>query len=480
MKIRLKILIIVWLLFFGTHVRAQLPYLSFNRIGNKEGFNQNTISSILQDHQGFLWFGTPNGLIRYDGIHFKTYKHIIGDSTSIKQNQITTLFEDPSGYLLVGTHQGLNRYDPETEKFSYIPLSDNDQSIFERNYITCIYLDHKNILWIGTMDGIIQFDYRALQNANEFTNAGPPVPLVKKATGQDFRGTMINYITVDYHQNILLATSQGLYYWNYEDEQDFLPLQSTPDQEGNLLSNNVLSLLFLDEERILAGTDMGLELLSVTPVNQPDAKYFVNTSDILGEFSGPVTYLLRCSNRQIWIASRFEGIGLLDPVSMELNHYRNIPGDNQSLSVNHVNCLIKDHSGIVWIGTAQGGLNTIDTYGKRFITIQASEEDKGSYTKNRINGIIQDDEGRIWIGTYRNGMLASQRGIKDIYSRDVEFQRIHPEKITGNNVNYMALFRDSRNWLWIGTSQGLQIYDLTGNKMLDIYLPAGYGPTLPE
>lgn len=99
----------------------------FERFSNKEGFNQNTINTITQDSYGFLWFGTPNGLIKYDGYDFTSYSNESNDEGSISNNYIKKLFTDSNGILWVGTIEGLEVYIPWLEKFYKVPLSNKFQ-----------------------------------------------------------------------------------------------------------------------------------------------------------------------------------------------------------------------------------------------------------------------------------------------------------------------------------------------------------------
>ncbi|MEM6339501.1 MAG: two-component regulator propeller domain-containing protein, partial [Pseudomonadota bacterium] len=130
---------------------------NFVRFSNKEGFNQNTINTIAQDRYGYLWFGTPNGLIKYDGYEFNTYTSQNKSDRNITSNYINHLFNDSNGVLWIGTHTGVNIYIPWLEKFYTVPLpvkldishirSDNDNNIWfsgENKLYQCRLIDIEN------------------------------------------------------------------------------------------------------------------------------------------------------------------------------------------------------------------------------------------------------------------------------------------------------------------------------------------------
>ena len=127
--------------------------LRFKRLSIDDGLSQSTVETTLQDRTGFMWFGTEDGLNRYDGYMFKIYKHDPDDSTSISNNNIWCLHEDHEGYIWIGTYSdGLNRYDPVTETFRRFAHHPTDSSGLNSDNIRCIAEDSSGYLWIGTKD----------------------------------------------------------------------------------------------------------------------------------------------------------------------------------------------------------------------------------------------------------------------------------------------------------------------------------------
>ncbi|NLA21745.1 MAG: hypothetical protein GX870_01760, partial [Candidatus Marinimicrobia bacterium] len=140
---------------------AGLPTLRFEHLSTQDGLSHNSIIEIIQDRQGFMWFGTLNGLDRYDGYNFTAYRPILGDTTSLCHNVINALYEDSRGILWIGTLDGLNRYDRARDCFIRICHNPNNPNSLVDNRIRCIAEDNYGQIWIGTEGGLSCYDPRA-------------------------------------------------------------------------------------------------------------------------------------------------------------------------------------------------------------------------------------------------------------------------------------------------------------------------------
>ncbi|HEY9527456.1 MAG TPA: two-component regulator propeller domain-containing protein, partial [Anaerolineales bacterium] len=132
--------------------------LRFDHISIEQGLSQSSVKVILQDRRGFLWFGTEDGLNRYDGYNVKIYKPDPDAINSLSDRWITSIVEDQDGYLWIGTRLGLNRYDPYTEEFIHFIHDDANPVSLIDNHINVLYMDKKDNLWIGTTSGLDLFD----------------------------------------------------------------------------------------------------------------------------------------------------------------------------------------------------------------------------------------------------------------------------------------------------------------------------------
>jgi ligand-binding sensor domain-containing protein len=142
--------------------------LKFEHLSLDQGLSQVTVNTIIQDHRGFIWFATRDGLNRFDGYHFRIYRHNPFDSTSISNNRVNVLYEDHEGYLWVGTDEGLNRYDRDGDTFLSFKRDMRSPNSISDNRITALVEDQMGNLWIGTAKGVDQLN----KNRNLFRYPG--------------------------------------------------------------------------------------------------------------------------------------------------------------------------------------------------------------------------------------------------------------------------------------------------------------------
>ena len=147
-----RLIIILFILLTGLH--AQKSIIQFDRISIKDGLSQNTVTCIYQDSKGFMWFGTYDGLNRYDGKSFKVFKYDPDNNCSISHNSITAICEDQYGILWIGTSGGgLNSFDPKKEIFRRYKHELDNGNCLSNNVVRTIFKDKSGNLWIGTWGG---------------------------------------------------------------------------------------------------------------------------------------------------------------------------------------------------------------------------------------------------------------------------------------------------------------------------------------
>ncbi|HZF65004.1 MAG TPA: two-component regulator propeller domain-containing protein, partial [Chitinophagaceae bacterium] len=138
---------------------AQKTNLKFTHISTKEGLSHANVISILQDKRGFMWFGTRDGLNRYDGYKIKIYKSNPHDSTSLSNNLVQCMFEDSKGNFWIGTQGGgLNRLNRATDRFETFKHSDINAKSIADNSVYSIIEDHEGKIWIATGAGLNLFN----------------------------------------------------------------------------------------------------------------------------------------------------------------------------------------------------------------------------------------------------------------------------------------------------------------------------------
>ncbi len=149
---------------------AQPPKLKFKHITSEQGLSNSTIETIYQDKKGFIWFGTRDGLNRYDGYQMTVYRYDQKDTTSLSDNYIRYIYEDPNETLWVGTINGLNRFDRSKNKFTRYKHNPNSEGSLSNNTVTCIYTDKKGNMWVSTFGGGINLFKPAENTFTHFKN----------------------------------------------------------------------------------------------------------------------------------------------------------------------------------------------------------------------------------------------------------------------------------------------------------------------
>ncbi|HQU72620.1 MAG TPA: two-component regulator propeller domain-containing protein, partial [Calditrichia bacterium] len=166
------------LIFLALPLVAQTQPLRFTHLTTDQGLSQSNITSILQDNRGYLWFGTFNGLNRFDGYQFEVFNYADDASGSISHNFISALTLDPDGNLWVGTSEGLNRFDEEKNRFTVYENKPGDPRSIIDDQIEAIWSDANGRLWIGTRNGGLDlFDPQTESFAHHFHDPGDSASL---------------------------------------------------------------------------------------------------------------------------------------------------------------------------------------------------------------------------------------------------------------------------------------------------------------
>ncbi len=294
----LKALFII--LFFPFIIFSQSPDIKFERIPVEQGLSHAKVFCILQDSNGFMWFGTEDGLNKYDGYKFTVYRHDPADSSTLSSNTIRDIYEDQSGTLWIATQSGgINRFNPETERFTrYTHNRKNPTSIRSNgtDRITSYMYGDREIFWIGTAVGLSKFDPESKQFTHfPFTDKGYPY-------------SYIDAMVMDSAGNVWIgSTGEGLYRFDPRTEL-YTNFRHNPDIPHSLSDNKIASL-FWDKSGIL------------------------------------------------WVGTEDGGLNKFDPENNKFIHYQNDPGNRQTISSDWVLSILEERSGILWLGTAYGGLN---------------------------------------------------------------------------------------------------------------------------
>lgn len=396
--------IILFLLYITatTQVAAVNRTVYFEHLKVEDGLTQNTVTAILQDRKGFMWFGTKDGLNRYDGYQFRTFRNDPADSTSLGNNCIHSLYEDKRGDLWVGTDTGLYIYDPKMEIFRRFDLHTERGADIHRK-VRCIVPDRRGNVWLGVYgSGLFHYD----------TNTGR---LSKVSDGdgstQGLKSDDIWDICVD-ADNIVWVGTVGGGLNRYDPSSGTIRSFSIPHAGKR---NDVMVVREEGPNTLLLGTtDDGIwrfdkVTLECTPyINNEEGSMYLRE-------------IMKSDNDHLWLGTE-SGLYLYDIPTGKLQNTRLDYSNGYSLSSNAVYSLYKDREGGIWVGTYFGGINYLSPdhdYFKKYIP----SNDPKSLSGNAVREFQEDEKGNFWIGTEDNGL-----NYFDLHAEGGEFLPPTPRK----------------------------------------------------
>lgn len=395
------------------------------------------VRCIVQDHRGFLWFGTQGGLNRYDGNSFVTFHHLRTQPDSLSNDTVNVLFEDSLGELWIGTVSGLNRLAADRRSFiRYGEIIESVQAILE---------DSQGYLWIGTAgSGLFRYD-RASGVFRQYLND----PAVEASLSDNH----VNVMVEDQQGFLWIGTEYGgLNVYDRVNER-FTVYHHAANDPFSLPEDRVTALLIDPAGVLWVGTGSLQEEKrgGVVTYNAQQKRFFPQN---LRLSNLQVTSLVMDDKQTVWVGSQ-SGLFTYDPTTGNIVHYQHDPLDPSSLSENKVTALYEDDSGIIWIATNGGGLNKYAPAKNRFHRYQADPLADQSLQKAPIGALLKDHAGRLWIGYHNSGLDRYDRSSGEIYH--YAYDENDPNSLAHNHVT--ALLEDQSHNLWIGTTRGLDSFD---------------------
>lgn len=493
MSVSIKWGLLVWMCCAALSMLGQQS-ASFKNLSKKDGLSQSSVFAIAQDSAGFMWFGTRDGLNKFDGYQFKVYKNNSAFN-SLGANDIRTLYFAPkSQKLWIGTMSGLSKYHADSDDFTNYSNSTKDTTSLSNDFIRQIYEDSKGRLWIGTSNGLNLHDEKSNnfiryffsddstdESGNEEVQA-----ILEDAQGQVWFGTQnglfllsgenkddytfkridnkgkwqlsdtgIKSMLEDDKGNFWIGTFKGgINYWDRKNET-ITVYQSKKNNPNALSNNNIRSLCLDNKGNLWVGTFDGLNYLK-----KGDKTFTIYKRSDLGT-SGLSDNSIRSAfidNRgSLWVGTYFGGINHLDEKYNNFTNFKNTP-NKTSLSWNVVSSFAENEKGDLWIGTEGGGLNFYDIKKKQFKSFKLEEGQKNTLSGNNVKQILLDGN-LLWVGTFQAGLNLFD--LKTEKFQHFKNDPLNPNSLSNNDV-YGLLKK--RNKLWVLTyGGGLDILDLKKN-----------------
>ena len=458
---------------------AQSSYIRFKRLTINDGLSLSSVYCIYQDQKGFMWFGTEDGLNRYDGKNFTVYRADPYGNKGVSHKWTEIIIEDRQGHLWLGSRGGLSRFNPENELFTHY-FNNGKNSGLTNDTITTLVEDENGNIWIGTLNGLNRF-VRSTAGIEQIQLNGRP---------GDEAVSRINAVLPVENGGVWIGSNKGLFHF---DQRTGKCREVYFDAETNA-PKEVISLM-PEGETLYVGTKTAVYkylLSNGTSVNcyfetmngQPGAagkteklisdkkgNLWASTSSglfrlnkISGRFSrviasfnssnslSIITHKPVWNDKQgfIWYGTFGSGVYKIDPVSGQIRHYVNNTADIQSLSENSINCIFEDRAGVLWFGTFGAGINIYDPLAHKFELLKHDPSNPNSLSSNFVWSVFEANDGKVWIGTNNRGINCYDpaTGTFIFY----EHFAGTPGSLSSSSVR--RVFQDSRGNLWFGTDGG--------------------------
>jgi signal transduction histidine kinase/ligand-binding sensor domain-containing protein/DNA-binding response OmpR family regulator len=439
-----KLLITLIFIILNTNLTfSQIQEIVFRHINSQShGLSQNHGLCIVRDYKGFMWFGTQDGLNKFDGYTITVYKNNPKDSTSLSNNFINEVYEDRKKNLWIGTRYGLNRFDRFNNKFIKYFTVPGDENSISSNNIEVILEDRNGNIWFGTDKGLNQFN-PITEKFKRFTH--------NETDPASIRNNTIRAIYEDRSGKIWVGTKNGLNLFIPE-ENSFSNYNNSNDPDG--LSRSIVTGILEDQKgNFWLSTEFGLCLFDRDKkIVKKRYRHDPNDPKSLG--SDIIYEMKEDLQGNLWIGVMNNGLNLFNPQEENFRRFVHDMFNVNSISNNTPCALYVDQNGTFWVGVHRGGINYFNIQKEKFITYQQNESDN-SLSNNNITSFCQDDN-NIWIGTDGGGLNFLNKET-NTFTR-FKYDKNNPKSLRANVV--LSIYKDSDNNIWIGTlTYGLIRYD---------------------
>ncbi len=433
-------------------IHAQNKSVRFEHLVFEKGIPHNYIYAIIQDHDGFMWFGTLYGLIKYDGIQYREYTNDPEDPHSISSDETISIFEDSKNNIWVGTiGGGLNRFNRDTEIFTRFYHVPDDSTSLSDNNVWCIQEDKVGNIWVGTSNGLnrLTFDENDKDSPVEFTRF-----LFDKNPLPGEKDSFIRSILYDQTGRLWVGIfGKGLHLFNQNSGQIIKLSQD----------NEKIVSIFEDHLHTLWLATWGQGLIHVVLGDEKEIRK--ETVELITYQKGPgstisnfIWSLGEDSFGNLWIGT-YSGLNKFDRERNKINLYRHSESDPRTLSSNQIASIYEDKSGVLWIGAYQGGIDKYILHRNKFQHFRHDPFNPNSLSLNNVGSLFEDSKGYLWIGTLGGGLnrYHPESGIFTNFKNSPG----EPGKISSNYIS--SIDEDSTGTLWVSTYNGLNYFDSHGN-----------------
>ena len=471
------------MLFLNPSLRGQDEYVRFKRITINDGLSLSSVYNIYQDSKGFMWFGTEDGLNKYDGQSITVYGATTDQHNILANKWIELVYEDKSGMIWLGSRGGLTKYNPRKGVFTAIRYDPSTPASLSNDTITAISADLYNEVLVGTFQGLNRVD----RFTNEVERIVPEEEELKGLTSR------ISGFIQDREGILWIGTYQGLYSY---DRTSMLFFKETA--EGVLNDSSTIYTMAHGDDAIWLGTEAGLLKIDLSGERQhlhfplqftdPETKIgsllvdrlnqvWIQTGEGLYCFKlqenelqkvigtggtthslvlNPVEPMVEDKDGFIWHGSFGNGVFKIDPETLGYKHFVHNPADPASIAENSINCIFEDRSGTMWFGSFGAGISILDPQANKFTLFKNNPFNPNSLASSFIWTIFEASDSTIWLGSNAHG-ISCYNQIHKTFSH-FDHNPLDPTSLSNSSVR--KIYQDSKGRIWIGTDGGgLNLYN---------------------
>jgi ligand-binding sensor domain-containing protein/signal transduction histidine kinase len=402
---------------------AELPAVApgvddvrFREFGIAQGLSQATVRAMVQDHQGFIWLGTQDGLNRFDGHQIRVYRHDPVNPHSLSDNNIVSLARDPLDGLWIATQSGgLNHYQPDRDRFIRYRHDANDPNSLASNVIARVMVAPDHTVWVQSETGQLQW---LDQESGQFHS---PEISTELASGE------LKLLTIMTAGDLILGHQGRLWQWQPQSgELAELIIPDTASQSFNMAVEGTGSLWVGSETGgVYQFSDQGQFLRHWR--RQP-------ASGQHGLIDDQVRSLKIDGGGMVWVGT-LAGLSRIDPALDQVRHWHHDPGDPLSLSGARIVSLLEDDSGLIWAGTWTGGASVYDPQTSAFVLVRNRPDQPLSLPGNAVPGVLENPDGTLWIAVLDVGGLVlfdPDRGVLERHEHDPDQPNGLPHRMVGS------------------------------------------------
>ncbi|OJJ23747.1 hypothetical protein BKI52_05200 [marine bacterium AO1-C] len=443
--------IIVWALVGLSSIafaQNSIQTFTFTNINSSQGLSQNTINCIIQDRKGFLWFGTADGLNRYDGYQFKVYRNELNNLNSLSNNYILSLLEDKHGNIWIGTYGGgLNKFNPNTETFTRYPFNRKYQQDVGAENVGTLYEDMDGKIWMGF-----------LNDNNALGYLDPQTQAIKCFGTNDVDDPLhprkIFAFIPHQGKGFWLASQRGLGYFDKQQGKytKLISLNKYPNKNYAL---RWVYQVFRDKTKPY--------ILWLCTFNAGLVRFDIRTEKITGRWeknladdhslqTNTIWSFYQDKQGNNWVGTK-NGFYQFNISTNKFTRYLHDPKNPRSIAGNYIQHIFEDQAGTVWLGSYNNGISAFTPKLKNFVHYPAPQKDI-----SQVAAFCEDHQGHVWIGTKggNKGLFRLNREKELIEPFDLKLRSL--QKMSSIDIN--SLFTDVEGNIWIGTfDKGLCRYN---------------------